>query len=125
VAKRTHSGFTVYSPEQDKHSPGRLTLMGELRDALQCDALVLHYQPQVALPSGTVTGVEALLRWQHPRHGLMPPEEFLGLAEETGLIVGVSEWALDAALAQSKLWGSRRALPVSVNISMQNLQEPS
>jgi diguanylate cyclase (GGDEF)-like protein/PAS domain S-box-containing protein len=125
VAKRTHAGYTVYSPEQDKHSPGRLILMGELRDALQGDELVLYYQPQVALPGGTVTGVEALIRWQHPRHGLMPPEEFLGLAEETGLIVSVSQWALNAALAQSKLWGSRRPLPVAVNISMQNLQAPN
>jgi diguanylate cyclase (GGDEF)-like protein/PAS domain S-box-containing protein len=123
VAKRTRSGFAVYSPEHDKHSPGRLTLMGELRDALQTGALVLHYQPQVDLESSVVSGVEALIRWQHPRHGLMPPEEFLGLAEETGLIVGVSEWALNAALGQIKSWGSRRALPVAVNISMQNLQE--
>ena len=121
VAKRTRSGFALYSPEQDKHSPGRLTLMGELRDALQGDALVLHYQPQVSLPTGTVTGVEALIRWQHPRHGLMPPDEFLTIAEETGLIVGVSEWALNAALEQSDSWG--RELPVAVNLSMQNLQD--
>ena len=122
VAKRTRSGHAVYSPEHDKHSPGRLALMGELREALQSDALVLHYQPQVDLATTTVIGVEALIRWQHPRHGLMPPEEFLPLAEETGLIVGVSDWALDASLAQLKVWGARRALPVSVNISMQNLQ---
>src|SRR6202022_4201595 len=89
VAKRTRSGYAIYAPEHDKHSPGRLTLMGELRDALQGDALVLHYQPQVSFPTGAVTGVEALIRWQHPRHGLMPPDEFLTIAEETGLIVGV------------------------------------
>jgi diguanylate cyclase (GGDEF)-like protein/PAS domain S-box-containing protein len=123
VAKRTRSGFAVYSAEHDKHSPGRLTLMGELRDGLQTGALVLHYQPQVDLATSQVTGVETLIRWQHPRHGLMPPEEFLGLAEETGLIVGVSEWALNTALGQLRSWGSRRALPVAVNISMQNLQE--
>jgi diguanylate cyclase (GGDEF)-like protein/PAS domain S-box-containing protein len=123
VAKRTRSGYAVYAPEQDKHSPGRLSLMGELRDALQGDALVLHYQPQVSLPSGTVTGVEALIRWQHPRHGLMPPDEFLSIAEETGLIVGVSEWALNAALEQSRSWGDEIDLPISVNLSTQNLQD--
>jgi diguanylate cyclase (GGDEF)-like protein/PAS domain S-box-containing protein len=122
-AKRTRSGYAVYSPEYDKHSPGRLSLMGELRDALQGDALVLHYQPQVSLPSGTVTAVEALIRWQHPRHGLMPPDEFLTIAEETGLIVGVSEWALNAALEQSGSWEGGFNLPVAVNVSMQNLQE--
>jgi len=122
-AKRTRSGFAVYSPEYDKHSPGRLSLMGELRDALQGDALVLHYQPQVSLPGGVVTGVEALIRWQHPRHGLMPPDEFLTIAEETGLIVGVSEWALNAALEQSGSWEGGVDLPVAVNLSMQNLQD--
>jgi len=122
-AKRTRSGYAVYSPEYDKHSPGRLSLMGELRDALQGDALVLHYQPQVSLPSGTVTAVEALIRWQHPRHGLMPPDEFLTIAEETGLIVGVSEWALNAALQQSGSGEGGFDLPVAVNVSMQNLQD--
>ena len=125
VAKRTRSGFAFYSPEQDKHSPGRLTLMGELRDALIADAMVLHYQPQVEIASGKVTGVEALIRWPHPRHGLMPPEEFLGLAEETGLIVGVGEWALKAALAESRTWGANQAIPVAVNLSVQNLQDPN
>jgi diguanylate cyclase (GGDEF)-like protein/PAS domain S-box-containing protein len=123
VAKRTRSGYTVYSHEHDKHSPGRLSLMGELRDALQGDALVLHYQPEVSLPDGVVTGVEALIRWQHPRHGLMPPDEFLTIAEETGLIVGVSEWALNAALEQSRSWVGRVDLPVAVNLSMQNLHD--
>jgi diguanylate cyclase (GGDEF)-like protein/PAS domain S-box-containing protein len=123
VAKRTRSGFTIYSPEHDKHSPGRLSLMGELRDALQGDALVLHYQPEVSLPDGIVVGVEALIRWQHPRHGLMPPDEFLTIAEETGLIVGVSEWALNAALEQSRSWAGRVDLPVAVNLSLQNLQD--
>ena len=123
VAKRARTGYTVYSPEHERHSPGRLSLMGELRDALQGDALVLHYQPQVSLPAGAVTGVEALIRWQHPRHGLMPPDEFLTIAEETGLIVGVSEWALNAALEQSRSWGGRSELPVAVNMSIQNLQD--
>ena len=95
---------------------------GALRDALQGDALVLHYQPQVSLPDGIVTGIEALIRWQHPRHGLMPPDEFLTIAEETGLIVGVSEWALNAALEQAESLGGRADLPIAVNLSMPNLQ---
>jgi diguanylate cyclase (GGDEF)-like protein/PAS domain S-box-containing protein len=124
VAKRAQSGFAVYSPELDRHSPARLALMGELRTALQADTLLLHYQPQVSLPDGEVIAIEALIRWQHPRHGLMSPEEFLSVAEETGLIGAVSDWALNATLAQARNWASRWPLPVAVNLSMQNFQNP-
>ena len=85
--------------------------------------IALHVAPIVAVADGEIEGVEALIRWQHPRHGLMPPDEFLTIAEETGLIVGVSEWALNAALEQSRSWGGRAELPVAVNVSMQNLQD--
>ena len=124
VAKRAQSGYAVYSPEHDRHSPARLELMGELRTALQADTLLLHYQPQVSVPAGEVVAIEALIRWQHPRHGLMSPEEFLSVAAETGLIGAVSEWALNATLAQSRNWTSRTPLPLAVNLSMQNFQDP-
>ena len=124
VAKRAQSGFAVYSPELDRHSPARLALMGELRTALQADTLLLHYQPQVSLPAGEVIAIEALIRWQHPRHGLMSPEEFLSVAEETGLIGAVSDWALNATLAQARNWAPRWPLPVAVNLSLQNFQDP-
>ena len=96
--------------------------MAELRDAVAQDALVLHFQPQVDLGDGRVVAIEALIRWQHPRHGLMPPEEFLQLAEETGLIEGLSEWALGAAIAQTRAWTGTRALSVAVNLSLPSMQ---
>ena len=122
VAKRNRSGYAVYSPDADQQSPGRLALMAELRDAVAQDALVLHFQPQVDLGDGRVVAIEALIRWQHPRHGLMPPEEFLQLAEETGLIEGLSEWALGAAIAQTRAWTGTRALSVAVNLSLPSMQ---
>jgi diguanylate cyclase (GGDEF)-like protein/PAS domain S-box-containing protein len=122
VAKRNRSGFALYSPEADQNSPGRQQLMAELHDAVEKGALVLHFQPQIDLRDGSVVAIEALIRWQHPRHGLMPPEEFLTLAEETGLIEGLSEWAIGAAIAQTRAWTGPRALPIAVNLSAQSLQ---
>ena len=125
VAKRNRSGCAVYSPEADQQSPGRLQLMAELRDAVKNGDLVLHFQPQVDLKDGRVVAIEALIRWQHPRHGLMPPEEFLQLAEEMNLIEGLSEWALGAALAQTRAWTGARGLPVAVNLSVPSVQNPA
>jgi diguanylate cyclase (GGDEF)-like protein len=124
LAKRNRSGYALYSPGADQDSPGRLQLMKELKDAVQRGALVLHFQPQVDLKDGSVAAIEALIRWQHPRHGLMPPEEFLQLAEETGLIEGLSEWALDAAIAQTRAWTGARALPVAVNLAVPSVHNP-
>jgi predicted signal transduction protein with EAL and GGDEF domain len=73
AAKQTHAGFLLFDPTLDQHSPRRLALLGELRRAIDQQQLVLHYQPKVATHSGQVLGVEALVRWQHPTHGLIPP----------------------------------------------------
>jgi predicted signal transduction protein with EAL and GGDEF domain len=86
AAKQTHAGFMLFDPKLDQHSPRRLALLGELRRAIDSGQLVLHYQPKVDAHSGRVLGVEALVRWQHPQHGLLPPGEFIPLAEQTGLI---------------------------------------
>jgi EAL domain-containing protein (putative c-di-GMP-specific phosphodiesterase class I) len=122
VAKETHAGFVLFDPTQDQHSPRRLALLGELRRAIEVEELILHYQPKVDAHSGQVLGVEALVRWQHPTHGLVPPGEFIPLAERTGLITPLTHYVLDAALHQCRDW--RRAgheLPVAVNVSARRL----
>lgn len=125
-AKRTRSGYAIYDSANDQHSAARLTLMGELRDAIQGGELVLHFQPQVDLRTNELAGVEGLVRWKHPQHGLMPPDHFLALGEETGLIVELSKWAVGAALGQARTWTGRgKAVPVAVNLSAQNLADPN
>jgi diguanylate cyclase (GGDEF)-like protein len=130
VAKRAGSGAIMYSAEQDEHSPTRLTLAGELRRALQGDSaesgFELHYQPQVVLASGALSGVEALARWRHAQRGWVPPEEFIALAERTGLIRPLTERVLEMALAQCRWWReSGLEVPVAVNLSMRDLQVPT
>ena len=122
LAKDGRTGVAVYDEEQDRYSPDRLALIGELRRAIDQGELTLHYQPQVEPETGRVGGVEALLRWQHPERGLVPPDEFIPLAERTGLIRPLTLWVLDAALRQCASW--RRAgldLWVSANLSAANL----
>ena len=103
----------------------RLALEADLRRALERHELLLHYQPIVDLPTGRPVGAEALLRWQHPERGLLPPLEFIPLAEESGLIVPIGYWVLEEACRSASRW-PRRAQPlhVSVNLSARQLQEP-
>ncbi|MBI4492094.1 MAG: diguanylate cyclase [Chloroflexi bacterium] len=125
AAKRAQSGYALYTFDQDEHTPSRLALMGELRQAIDQDGLVLHYQPKVNLKTGQVVGVEALVRWPHPQHGLVPPDQFIPLAEHTGLIRPLARWVLDTALRQCQVWRSAGLdLPVAVNLSMRNLHDP-
>ncbi len=124
AAKRGRCGYTVYAEEHDQHSLERLALLAELRDALTRDELVLHYQPKVALGVGEVIGVEALVRWQHPRRGLVGPDQFIPLAEQSGLIRPLTSWVLRAALEQVRAWQKAGpVVPVAVNLSPQSLQE--
>jgi len=126
VAKRSDLDCAVYSPEQDQHSPDRLALVAELRRAIDEGNLVLHYQPKVDLARGHVVGVEALVRWPHPKRGLVPPDDFSPLAERTGMIRPLPLWVLDAALGQRREWqGTSLAVPVAVNLSMRNLHDPA
>src|SRR3954471_13740911 len=99
-AKRTRTGHEVYLPERDHHSRRRLELLGELRDGLQGGQLVLHYQPKAEIATGAVRGVEALVRWAHPRRGLLPPAEFLPLADHTGLGRALTALVVDRALQE-------------------------
>ncbi len=121
-AKTARAGFAKYGSSTDSHVPNRLALVGELRGALDRGELVLHYQPQLAMPSGTVVGVEALVRWQHPERGLIPPDEFIPLVQETGLIKPLTHYVLDMALRQCRSWlDDGRAMRVAVNLAMRNL----
>jgi diguanylate cyclase (GGDEF)-like protein len=118
TAKETHAGFALFDPGQNQHSPRRLTLLGELRRAIESQQLVLHYQPKVDAHTGRVLGVEALVRWQHPEHGLIPPAEFIPVAEHTGLIAPLTHYVLDAAMQQCRAWQQAgHELSVAVNVS--------
>jgi diguanylate cyclase (GGDEF)-like protein len=123
-AKLTHQPYEVYTPSIDDGS-NRLALVEELRAAVEGERLVLHYQPQMDLRNGETIAAEALVRWPHPRLGLIPPLEFLPLAEEAGLMGPLTRLVLDQALAQCAIWraaGSRLAM--SVNVSSSNLLDP-
>jgi diguanylate cyclase (GGDEF)-like protein len=121
-AKRSQARIETYATERDPYSPARLSLLGELRRAIAGDELVLHYQPKVSLEGGRVTGVEALVRWQHPQHGLLQPDQFVPLAERTGTIAHLTRWVLDAALrqcAESRV--EHPELTVAVNLAAANV----
>ena len=123
-AKRTHVGVCAYDGALDRHSTERLGLLADLARAIAEGELVLHYQPKCDL-SGRVLGVEALVRWAHPQRGLLPPAEFVQVAERTGLVHPLTESVLDQALAQVRRWlDDGRELPVAVNISTRSLLQP-
>ncbi|CAM2151155.1 diguanylate cyclase [Pararobbsia alpina] len=122
AAKRRNAGYAVYHPGDDQHNPERLSLMGELRQAVERDELTLYYQPKVDLTSGRVSYVEALLRWEHPVRGIVPPDQFIPFAEQTGYIKVLSRWVANKALEQCAAW--RKAgieLDVSINVSARDL----
>ena len=122
VAKDTHAGYVLFDPTLDQHSPRRLALLGELRRAIGEQQLVLHYQPKVDAHTGQLLGVEALVRWQHPEHGLIPPGDFIPLAERTGLIGPLTTYVLDAALRQCHQWRQAgHELAIAVNVSARSL----
>jgi diguanylate cyclase len=125
-AKDSGTGPAMFRPDLDRgHCPDRLALLGELRSAIDRDELRLHFQPKLDLRDGTLVGVEALVRWQHPQRGFLPPGEFIPLAEQTGLIYPLSHWVLDAALRQQHAWRSAGLdIPVAVNLSRRTLHDP-
>jgi diguanylate cyclase (GGDEF)-like protein/PAS domain S-box-containing protein len=124
VAKRTRRGYVVYESKQDQHSLHSLSLMSDLRNAIEGDQLVLCYQPVINLQTHRVNGVEALARWHHPKHGLLYPDEFIPLAEQTGLIRTLTLWVLKRATEQSREWSKTGIeLRVAVNLSVRNLHD--
>ncbi len=98
AAKDLHAGVRRYEPSLDRHDAAGLSLVAELHHAIDDDELVLHYQPQQELTGDRVVAVEALVRWQHPTHGLLFPDRFLGLAEQTDVIDHLTRWVLRRAL---------------------------
>jgi diguanylate cyclase (GGDEF)-like protein len=126
LAKVGRTGIVRYTPEQDDYDSDRLALVGELRHALASDELVLYYQPQLALGDDDVHAVEALIRWNHPRRGLLMPDAFLPVAEQTGLIDPLTDWVVEQALRQIVAWSEAGTdLSVAVNVSARNLPHPS
>jgi diguanylate cyclase (GGDEF)-like protein/PAS domain S-box-containing protein len=122
VAKRDNSGWELYDRGQDSHQPQRLSLISELRRAIDERELVLHYQPKLELRSGRVSAVEALVRWQHPERGLVGPHEFIEVAQETSLIRPLTRYVIDEALRQCRAWIEEgHTLAVAVNVSTRNL----
>jgi diguanylate cyclase (GGDEF)-like protein len=124
VAKSAAGAHQVYSPVYAQNSPERLALVGELREALARGELVLYYQPKVAIGTNRLEGVEALVRWRHPQRGMVPPDEFIPLAERTGLIRPLTTLVIEQALAQCQRWhNAGLALQVAVNLSARIVQD--
>ena len=125
VAQRSSKGYATYDPSHDKHSPMRLTLISELRLAIERDELELFYQPKVSIKTAEVVGVEALLRWKHPVHGYIPPDEFVMLAERNRIIKSLTQWVLKRAFTDCANWHiSGLPVKVSVNLSAKDLHDP-
>lgn len=125
LAKRDRTGHRVWSPAQDDSQTEQIALIGELRRALEQHELILHYQPQARLDDGRIVAVEALVRWQHPTRGLVPPGKFVPLAQHTGLIRPLTLYVIEEALAQCRRWRDEGLdLGVAVNITARNLIDP-
>ena len=124
VAKREKSGFAIYDPAHDERRQEYLTLLGELRHAVEAGELVLHYQPKLGLADNKVTSVEALVRWRHPQRGFVPPSEFIPFAEQTGYITAITRWVLATAILQAGAWHrAGSGLRVSVNVAARDLRQ--
>jgi diguanylate cyclase (GGDEF)-like protein/PAS domain S-box-containing protein len=117
--EKGRNNFQFFTPDMNAEASERLALEGDLRHALQQEEFLLHYQPQVDNHSGKIIGIEALIRWQHPEKGLIPPAKFIPIAEECGFINAIGEWVLSTACAQNKKWQDEGLLrvPVAVNLS--------
>jgi diguanylate cyclase (GGDEF)-like protein len=127
-AKKDGKGrYEIFKPAMRSMFLGTVAMEAGLRRALDHGDFVLHYQPVVELQTGRITGLEALVRWQHPERGLVPPPEFIPLAEETGLILAIDRWVLDQACRQAAVWNARRPpdqyLTICVNLSARQLQQ--
>jgi diguanylate cyclase (GGDEF)-like protein/PAS domain S-box-containing protein len=124
VAKRDHMTVAIYDEEKDHHSVRNLSMSGELRQAMDADELTLFFQPQIDVATGKLTGAETLLRWDHPLYGMVSPDEFISLAEQTGLIRPLTRWVIGKALRQLATWQETGLdIGLSINLSPRNLHE--
>ncbi|MGV9290494.1 putative bifunctional diguanylate cyclase/phosphodiesterase [Streptomyces sp. NPDC003719] len=123
-AKRDRTGVEVYESKRDSNTPDRLGLLGDLRRALDAHEVRLHYQPKVRF-DGQVAGLEALVRWVHPERGSVPPDEFIAIAESSGLMPHLTEYVLETALGQVAEWRAQGLfVPVAVNVSPRDVHTP-
>ncbi|SHH04189.1 EAL domain-containing protein [Massilia sp. CF038] len=125
--KLGRNNFQFYTPAMNEEALERVRIETALRSALERNEFVLHYQPQVDLATGLVVGMEALLRWQHPELGMVPPDRFVSVAEETGLIVAIGAWVMRTACADNKRWQDLGLgmLRVAVNLSARQFASPN
>ena len=124
-AKSNGTVFELYNGPTESETPRYLTLISELHTAIEENQFVLHYQPRVDIGTGRISGVEALVRWQHPEQGLMPPAGFIAIAEQTGLIDPLTYLVLEAAVQQCRSWKDQGfEMPVAVNISVNSFHDP-
>jgi len=125
-AKAANTGCALYDPERNEHSRERLALLGDLRGAMERGEIVVFFQPQVALPAGGAVGVEALVRWDHPERGLLPPGVFLALVEQAGLMGQLTLHVLEQSLVQCAAWRAEGLdLRVAVNLAAPNVADPA
>jgi len=125
AAKSKQLNRAIYTPEMDRHRENRLSLAADLEEAIENNGLELYYQPQILAQREGLPSFEALVRWHHPKRGMVYPDMFIPMAEETGLITPMTWWVLDAAAKQCALWRKEGLeVTVSVNLSARNLQEP-
>lgn len=124
-ARREARDYAFYEVARDPFSPSRLVLMGELRHAIEENELVLHFQAKVDVESRKTIGAEALVRWEHPKRGLLPPNDFIPLAEQSGLIRPLTQWVLNEALRQLQVWQQDGiGITIAVNLSTHSLIDP-
>lgn len=124
TAEKSDRKLDYYQPEQDRYNARRLTLMSELKQAISNNQLSLYFQPKIDLNSNSVVGLEALIRWHHHRFGFVRPDEFIPIAEQTGIIKPLTRWVVKEALrVQQELLGEGHDIDISINISAKNLRE--
>ena len=124
TAKEANVGYACHNEEHESHSPEQLALTVEMRSAMEHDEFALYYQPKLHLGSGLMTRAEVLIRWNHPKRGLLAPAAFIPIAERTGLIKPLTDWIIDRMLKQCRAWHDAGApVHVAVNVSAKSLQE--
>lgn len=125
--KYCKNSFSFFSAELNKEIADKLSIERELKSAIQNDEFILHYQPIIDLKSGEPSAMEALIRWNHPELGMVPPDKFISVSEESGQIIGIGKWVLRTACAQTKKWQESGCKPfrICVNISAIQLQQPN